>query len=148
MVPWSILMCHRQMRDVLAELPLSKSFKQPPSIELTIVLKSVLLTRCPVEIKYYKIKSILMTRISKFYVLSTRCDLVTFLSHLLLILNSSSNIVIYCWKVNSEKITAFDQTNKQANKPSPNALLKQQHCHLLLEGQINNLSLKGSLQLT
>lgn len=26
------------------------------------------------------------------------CDLITFLSHLLLILNSSSNIVIYCWK--------------------------------------------------
>ena len=28
----------------------------------------------------------------------SRCDLVTYLSHLLLVLNSSSNIVIYCWK--------------------------------------------------
>ena len=29
-----------------------------------------------------------------------RCDLVTYLSHLLLVLNSSSNIAIYCWKDN------------------------------------------------
>ena len=28
-----------------------------------------------------------------------RCDILTYLSHLLLVLNSSMNIVIYCWKV-------------------------------------------------
>ena len=33
------------------------------------------------------------------YNLCCRCDLVTYLSHLLLVTSSSSNIVIYCWKV-------------------------------------------------
>ena len=33
------------------------------------------------------------------YNLWCRCDLVTYLSHLLLVTSSSSNIVIYCWKV-------------------------------------------------
>ena len=28
-----------------------------------------------------------------------RCDMLTILSHFLLVLNSSVNIVIYCWKV-------------------------------------------------
>ena len=31
-----------------------------------------------------------------------RCDILTYLSHLLLVLNSSMNIVIYCWKVVSK----------------------------------------------
>ena len=33
------------------------------------------------------------------YFSSSRCDILTYLSHLLLVLNSSMNIVIYCWKV-------------------------------------------------
>ena len=34
-----------------------------------------------------------------YQIFSNRCDLVTYLSHLLLVTSSSSNIVIYCWKV-------------------------------------------------
>ena len=33
------------------------------------------------------------------YFFHPRCDILTYLSHLLLVLNSSMNIVIYCWKV-------------------------------------------------
>ena len=40
-----------------------------------------------------------MNLVRYYQIFSNRCDLVTYLSHLLLATSSSSNIVIYCWKV-------------------------------------------------
>ena len=46
-----------------------------------------------------------------------RCDILTYLSHLLLVLNSSMNIVIYCWKVVPEgKASEWDYISLQDEK--------------------------------
>ena len=52
------------------------------------------------------------------YNLCCRCDLVTYLSHLLLVTSSSSNIVIYCWKVRTHWQFIFTLKNGPSSRAS------------------------------
>ena len=65
-------------------------------------VRDSILPHCSVKRSILKARH--LVTFSKIVIFLNRCDILSYLSHLLLVINSSMNIVIYCWKVSHNYI--------------------------------------------